>query len=122
MSGRGQWDSSKFLDPEFFTAFQELQMLELERPDFRRGLPNIQVDEPGTILKLFEKWDDFGLLCTHPKSSITTGDSGRVKIFTAYKPEQWDRQIGDRRERNGWEARVPGPSTSLPVGPMIGVA
>ena len=120
LSGRGQWDPTHFLDPELYMAFQEPQVLELSHPVFERGVPNFEVDKKETVLQLFRRWDELGLLALHPKSSITTGESGRVKIFNAYKDPHHDRQIGDRRERNAWEARLPGPSKSLPVGPLIG--
>ena len=120
LSGKGEWPAARYIDPEFYLAYQEPQVLELDRPDFRRGIPNFDVGSKETVFRLFERWDELGLLRLHPRSSITTGDSGRVKIFNAYKDAQWDRQIGDRRERNAWETRISGPSGSLPVGPMIG--
>ena len=39
-----------------------------------------------------------------------------VRIFNAYKNEECDRQIGDRRGRNAIEAVVKGPSSHLPSG------
>ena len=120
ISGEGQWNAARYLDSEFYMAYQEPQVLELERPVFDRGIPNFNVDSPEAVFRLFERWDSLGLLHLHPVETITTEGSGRVKIFNAFKSEQWDRQIGDRRERNSWEARMPGPSGSLPVGPMIG--
>ena len=120
LSGKGEWDVSSFIEPEFYMPFQEPQFIEVEAPVFRRGLPNFEVDAPSTVFKLFERWDELGLLQLHPKSAITTGESGRVKIFNAFKDAEWDRQIGDRRERNAWELPMPGPSRDLPVGPMIG--
>jgi len=78
------------------------------------------MDQPATVLSLFKKWDDPGLLILHPADSITTGESGRVKIFNAYKSAEVDRQIGDRRERNAWEFRMPGSLAQLLVGPLIG--
>ena len=120
ISGRGQWQAADFLDPEFYLAFQEPQSIELSTPVFERGLPNFGVDSADTVKQLFLKWDELDLLMLHPKSSITTGESGRVKIFNAFKSQQHDRQIGDRRERNGWEGRFKGPSSALPNGPLIG--
>eukprot|EP00435_Cladocopium_sp_Y103_P069119 s624_g32.t1 len=120
ITGRGQWRASDYLTPELYMAYQEPQVVELAAPVFNRGLPNFGVDEPQTVQRLFKKWDDLGLLSIHPIEHITTGESGRVKIFNAFKNTEVDRQIGDRRERNGWEARVPGPSALLPVGPLIG--
>ena len=58
-----------------------------------------------------------GPSCTAPCGAVT---SGRVKIFNSFKSLQWDMQIGDRRERHAWEARIPGPSAHLPLGTMIG--
>ena len=120
ISGRGQWDGSAFIEPEFYMAFQEPQSIELDRPVPDRGTPNFEVDTSETVFKLFQRWDDLGLLALHPVDHITTGESGRVKIFNAFKSAEHDRQIGDRRERNSWEARIPGPSSRLPVGALIG--
>jgi len=120
ITGRGHWDASQYIEPEFYMALQEPQSIELSEPIFDRGVPNFAVDQPATVLSLFKKWDDLGLLILHPADSITTGESGRVKIFNAYKSAEVDRQIGDRRERNAWEFRMPGPSAQLPVGPLIG--
>eukprot|EP00435_Cladocopium_sp_Y103_P014486 s4341_g3.t1 len=120
ISGRGHWDVRDFLDPELYMPFVEPQSIELEAPVFERGLPNFSFDKPDTVFELFQKWDELGLLVLHPRSEITTGDSGRVKIFNSYKSSAHDRQIGDRRERNAWEGKIPGPSAALPVGPLIG--
>ena len=43
-----------------------------------------------------------------------------MSIFNAFKAVDCDRQIGDRRERNSWEGRIPGPSAALPIGSLIG--
>ena len=120
ITGRGQWDAPSFIEPEHYMAFQEPQVIQLDRPMFDRALPNFPADSPETMLQLFQKWDSLGLLELHPKDSITTGLSGRVKIFNAFKSAECGRQIGDRRERNGWEARIPGPSAALPIGSLIG--
>ena len=77
------------------------------------------MDSAETVWQLFKKWDDLDLLVIHPRSAITTGDEGRVKIFNAWKSLEHDRQIGDRRERNAWEGRLRGPSAHLPVGSLI---
>ena len=119
VTGRGQWNASDFMQPELYMAFQEPQSVELEFPVFDRGVPNFLVDAPETVFSLFKRWDELGLLVLHPRSHVTTGDKGRVKIFNAYKNSEHDRQIGDRRERNSWEARIPGPSASLPVGSLL---
>ena len=120
ITGRGQWRASDFIEPELYMPFLEPQILELAYPVFDRGVPNFGVDEPETVFDLFKKWDDLDLLVLHPCSEITTGGSGRVKIFNSFKSAANDRQIGDRRERNAWEGRIPGPSSALPVGPLIG--
>ena len=119
VTGRGQWDASAYMQPELYMAFQEPQSVELDFPIFDRGVPNFSVDAPETALALFKKWEDLGLLVLHPREHVTIGDSGRVKIFNAFKNSEHYRQIGDRRERNSWEARIPGPSAALPVGSWI---
>lgn len=112
-------EAAEFLSPELYMAYQEPQFIEVQQFIFERGMPDFGVDEPSTALQLFKKWDDFGLLVIHPTDHVTTGESGRVKIFNAYKNPTSDRQIGDRRERNAWESRLPGPSALLLVGPLI---
>jgi len=119
ITGRGQWDASSFIEPELYMAFMEPQVIELESPVYDRGRPNFLADEPSTVFELFRRWDDLGLLVLHPRSHITTGDAARAKVFNAFKSLQHDRQIGDRRERNSWEGRIPGPSAALPVSSLL---
>ena len=115
ITGKGNWRAEDFTEPELFMPFQEPQVIEMQQPVFERGHPNFEVDKAETVFELFQRWDDLGLLVLHPRSEITTGDSGRVKIFNAYKSIENDRQIGDRRERNAWEGRIPGPSAAFPT-------
>ena len=60
-------------------------------------------------------WDSLGLLHLHREEP---DPNSFVRIFNAYKSEQADRQIGDRRGANALEGRVSefGPSSRLPAG------
>ena len=119
ISGCGQWNAVSYMPPEFQMGYLEPQLLELDAPVYTRGKPNLENESPQEVLKLFKRWDSFGLLALHPASHLPEGPEKKVKIFNAYKSEEWDRQIGDRRLQNAYEARLPGPSKDLPCGPLI---
>ena len=119
ISGRGHWDAVSYMPPEFQMGYLEPQLLELDAPVYTRGKPNLENESAQEVLKLFKRWDSFGLLALHPASHLPEGPDRKVKIFNAYKSEEWDRQIGDRRLQNAHEARLPGPSKDLPCGPLI---
>ena len=63
--------------------------------------------------KLARLWDANGLLMIHREPCLK---GALVKVFNSYKGPTQDRQIGDRRGRNSLEAKVEGPSKSLPSG------
>ena len=119
ISGRGQWDAASYMPPLFQMSYLEPQLLELDEPVFTRGKPNLGLDKPEEVMKLFKRWDELDLLALHPASQVDAGPDNKVKIFNAYKSSEWDRQIGDRRLQNAREGRVIGPSRDLPCGPLI---
>ena len=119
ISGRGQWDAADFMPPELQMNYLEPQILELDEPVFSRGKPNLDNEKAYEVMKLFRKWDQLGLLAIHPASQVQAGPENKVKIFNAFKSEEWDRQIGDRRLQNAHKGRIPGPSRDLPCGPLL---
>ena len=66
LTGTGGWDTSRYLEPELYMAFQEPQFIEIDRPIFNRGIPNFEVDSPDAVFELLKKWDGLGLLALHP--------------------------------------------------------
>ena len=119
ITGKGQWDAQRYLSDELWMAYVEPQILELDRCDVSRGLPALDSEDPEVVLRLLKKWDQLDLLELHSVKNCSDGPEGKVKIFNAMKNTETDRQIGDRRWRNGYEARIPGPSRSLPTGSTI---
>ena len=119
ITGTGNWRAEQFLSPEFFMPFKEPKILECDEPVFERGQPNLAKDKPQRILDLLLKWDSLDLLHLHPASYIGASPDRKVRIFGAYKDQQYDRQIGDTRLQNAYEARIPGPSRDLPTGAML---
>ena len=119
VTGEGKWPAEKFISDELWMPFVEPQILEIDHPVTSRGLPNFEHDDPQDVLKLLQKWDTLGLLELHSSRNAHPGVEGKVKIFNAVKNETTDRQIGDRRWRNAYEGRIPGPSSALPTGSAI---
>ena len=119
ITGQGQWNAVDYMSPEFQMSFLEPQILELDKPIYTRGMPNLSTESAEEVRKLFLKWDDLGLLVLHPMSTVHPGPEQKVKIFNAYKSDLCDRQIGDRRLKNAQEGRISGPSKDLPCGPLI---
>ena len=81
-----------------------------------KDLPTFSFEEPSEYLKLALKWDSLGLLRLH-EAPLEEGHFSRV--FNAFKNEQTDRQIGDRRIPNARERCTCGPSAYLPPGPLL---
>ena len=119
ISGQGQWKAAQFMSPELYMPFVEPKILECEFPIYDRGTPNLMREKPERILRLLHKWDSLDLLELHPAAFVGHDPSKKVRIFGAFKDHQFDRQIGDRRLQNGFEARLPGPSRSLPTGSLL---
>lgn len=119
ISGRGDCDAARYITDELWMPFVEPQVLELESAVTERGLPNLEAEDPVEVLKLLRKWNHFGLLELHSAKVVHPGQEGKVKIFNAFKSLSQDRQIGERRWRNAFEGRIPGPSKPLPTGAQI---
>ena len=119
ITGKGDWDAQQHLEEELLMAFKEPMILENDRAIADRGLPDLEREDPAEVKKLLMKWDKLGLLELHSCRTVPAGCEGKVKIFNAAKNKEVDRQIGDRRWRNAFEGRIPGPSKSLPTGASI---
>ena len=74
---------------------------------FERGQPNLTREKPQRILDLLLKWDSLDLLRLHPASYIGASPDRKVRIFGVFNYQQHDRQIGDRRLQNAYEAPTP---------------
>ena len=94
--GQGNWDPLPHLPDELFMAFPDGFVPVWTRESLRE------------TAALAHMWDGLGLLRLTP-------------AFTCYKGPDKDRMIIDRRGQNWAEARLPGPSLFIPVGPMLGM-
>ena len=111
LSGNGLFDATDHLSDPLVMPYREPEVL-----SFPNAMP-VKVplrDSCDTLARLGRLWDKHGLLYLHREST----DANRyVRIFNAYKNEDLDRQIGDRRSANALEARISefGPSSCLPA-------
>eukprot|EP00435_Cladocopium_sp_Y103_P065176 s223_g27.t1 len=119
ITGSGSWEAANYLPDELWMPYVEPQILELDRPVCERGIPNLEAEDRDAVWRLLMKWDQHDLLELHSAKVVSPGCEGKVKIFNAYKSPEHDRQIGDRRWRNAFEGRIPGPSKTLPTGAQI---
>ena len=78
-------------------------------------LPNLAAESRDEYLKLAKVWDAKSLLRLHP-GPLCDGHFSRV--FSAFKNDAADRQIGDRRIPNSRERHFDGPSRCLPPGSL----
>ena len=110
LHGTASWDPCPYLNDELTMAFREPRSLLVDIPAGPR--PGIR-DSCQTVGALARMWDEKGLLVVHREQVM---EEEQIRIFNAFKSSSADRQIGDRRGRNGLEARVLGPSSCLPAG------
>ena len=110
LHGKAQWDVSNLLPDDMLMAFLEPRSILIPETSVDRPLIR---DDAATISALAKKWDDNRLLVLHDRP---VDPKSFVRIFNARKDEHQDRQIGDRRGANGQEAKIRGPSASLPAG------
>ncbi|CAE7286481.1 unnamed protein product [Symbiodinium natans] len=78
--------------------------------------PTFYKEDPEQALRLFKVWDAKSLLLLRPGP---LPDDRLTRVFGAWKSPGQDRQIGDRRGPNSYEAKIGGPSKELPTGPLI---
>ena len=114
--GTGQWHAEKWLNDELYLPYVEPLILKHHcQVDFSNG-PVLSREEPAEYLKLAYKWERLGLLSLTNKRPH---DDSFTRIFNAFKNEECDRQIGDRRLANMTEFSIRGPSQFLPGGYLI---
>ena len=114
----GDWKVERFLGPQYWLPFQEPALL--RKAGLQPGSwawPRCRPCGAAEELALFRKWDSAGVLeladATDPPYLVSS-------VFNVYKDADRDRQIIDRRGRNGAEATVaPGPSRELPSGAQL---
>ncbi|CAE7220919.1 unnamed protein product [Symbiodinium natans] len=78
--------------------------------------PTFYKEDPEQALRLFKVWDAKSLLLLRPGP---LPDDRLTRVFGAWKSPGQDRQIGDRRGPNSYEAKIGGPSKELPTGALI---
>ncbi|CAE7480612.1 unnamed protein product, partial [Symbiodinium microadriaticum] len=115
ISGDGAWPLADFLGPELKLAYLEPRVLR-SIPSNNLPFPDTSKEDPVKAKQLLKLWDSRGLLflAFEPKR-----DRELTRVFSAYKNEESDRQIGDRRGGNSLEGRLVGPSKTLPPGYML---
>ena len=116
ITGSGQWDATSFLSDGLAMAYRYPDVLLLPRVPSVSEYPQFH-DPSSEVLKLAKLWDVRGLLHLHQVDLVSSVPHEAVRVFNAFKDLSCDRQIGDRRGRNAVEAKVQGPSSSLPSGP-----
>ena len=119
ITGKGDWQAAEHMPPELYLPYVEPHVLDLTEPVYERGVPPLEKQSEERTIDLFKKWDSLGLLALHGVDEVGPAPEGKVRIFNAFKNEDVDRQIGDRRGRNAAEGRIPGPSRDLPTGPLL---
>ena len=115
LKGQGKWDATSFLSDELAVVYRYPDVLLLDRVPQRSEYPPFH-DDPKEVGKLARLWDSRGLLYIHQIDLGTHVPFEAVRVFNNFKDLSCDRQIGDRRGRNAVEARVRGPSGTLPSG------
>ena len=116
--GRAQRDPQPWLSDDLWMAYAEPQSLLISRTPAEDEYPDCSLEDPEQTLKLALLWDSLGLLVIVP-SCLSLEGCEYTRIFNARKSAVLDRQIGDRRGRNSIEARICGPSASLPTGESL---
>eukprot|EP00438_Fugacium_kawagutii_P030498 Skav212494 [mRNA] locus=scaffold2060:20226:24812:- [translate_table: standard] len=115
LHGTGHWDPTPWLSDTLVMAFRHPDVLLFDRDLEGVALPR-STDPMPEVVKLAQLWDRQSLLCIHSQDFGKLHPERLVRIFNCYKNSFSDRQIGDRRGRNAVEAKVEGPSRSLPTG------
>ena len=113
--GKGHWDPTTWLSDSLVMAYRNPDVLLFDRDlaDLVRPKMTDPVKELASLAKL---WDRQGLLVIHNHDVGAQFPHEFVKIFNCLKSSEVDRQIGDRRGRNGVEAKLEGVSHNLPTG------
>ena len=115
LKGTGSWDATSFLSDELAVVYRYPDVLLLDRTPKKDEYPPFH-DDAVEVGKLARLWDSRGLLYIHQIDLPSHVPHEAVRVFNNFKSLECDRQIGDRRGRNAVEARVRGPSSTLPSG------
>lgn len=115
LTGTGHWDATTYLNDELAMVYRYPDILLLDRVPRDDEYPKFH-DDAGEVGRLARLWDSRGLLFIHQVNFKQHVPHEAVRVFNNYKAVDCDRQIGDRRGRNAVEARVCGPSATLPGG------
>ncbi len=115
LKGQGLWDATSFLSDELGVVYRYPDVLLLDRVPKRSEYPPFH-DDQKEVGKLARLWDSRGLLFIHQVDLGSHVPHEAVRVFNNFKDLSCDRQIGDRRGRNAVEARIKGPSSTLPSG------
>ncbi len=113
--GAGKWPIEDFMDGVLWLPFREFAFLLHGEKVGGAPLPNLAAESRAEYLKLAKVWDAKSLLRLHP-GPLCDGHFSRV--FSAFKNDAADRQIGDRRISNSRERHFDGPSRCLPPGSL----
>jgi len=115
LTGTGSWDATSFLSDELAVVYRYPDILLLDRVPKKDEYPPFH-DDASEVAKLARLWDSRGLLFIHQIDLPSHVPHEAVRVFNNFKSIDCDRQIGDRRGRNAVEARIRGPSSTLPSG------
>ena len=116
ITGNGAWPLADYLHSDLWLAYVEPMSLLHGLDVSHLPVPNFSGEDRNEYLKLAKCWDDLNLLHLHPSP---LQDGHFCKVFGAFKNDEVDRQIGDRRLPNAREFGAGGPSSQLPTGPML---
>ena len=115
LTGTGHWDATTYLSDELAMVYRYPDILLLDRVPRDDEYPKFH-DDAEEVGRLARPWDSRGLLFIHQVDFKKHVPYEAVRVFNNYKAVDCDRQIGDRRGRNAVEARICGPSATLPGG------
>ena len=119
ISGKGAWSPDPYLSNDLLMAFREPDLIHIEGRVPPAGAFPVCTDKQSEVAELAKVWDARGLLYVVDSAYHDAHPFEAVKVFNCYKNLDVDRQIGDRRGRNYTEAKIVGPSVSLPCGPDL---
>ena len=115
LTGTGHWDATSFLRDDLAMVYRYPDILLLDRVPNPGEYPSFH-DSSEEVGRLARLWDCRGLLFIHQVDLVSHVPFEAVRVFNNFKSYECDRQIGDRRGRNAVEARITGPSATLPGG------
>ena len=115
LHGRGHWDPTPHMSDTLAMAYRNPDVLLFDADLLGYDRPKM-TDPVSEIALLAKLWDKQGLLYVHHHDIQGLYPHELTKVFNCLKSATTDRQIGDRRGRNGVESKIEGPSHNLPTG------